>query len=72
MQGKRTKSRGFPPTQQPKDIPPEVILEGLPIVTRHKEVPRLPVMEGRRQIDDELKPSIARHELIVTKLLGLF
>ena len=72
MQGKCTKFMGLPPTQQPKDIPPEVIREVLLIVTRHKEVPRLPITEGRRQIYDELRPSIPRHELIVTKLLGLF
>ena len=72
MQGKRTKLRGLPLMQQPRDIPPEVVREGFPTITRHKEVPRLLVIEGQRQIDDELKPSIARHELIVTKLFGLF
>ena len=71
MRGKCTKLKGLPPTQQPRDILPEVVKEGLPIVTWHKEVPRLLVREGQRQIDDEPRPSIPGHELIVTKLLGL-
>ena len=72
MQSKRTKYKGLPLTQQPRDIPPEVVKEGLPIVTRHKKVPRLPITEGRKQIGDKPRPSIPRHELIITKLLGLF
>ena len=72
MQGKCIKLKGLPPMQQPRDIPSEVIRKGLPTVTRHKEVPRLPITEGQRQIDDEPRSSIPRHELIVTKLLGLF
>ena len=72
MQGKCTKLKGLPPMRQPRDIPPKVVKKGLLTVTRHKEVPTLPVTEGRRQIDDESRPSIPRHELIVTKLLGLF
>ena len=46
--GKCIKLKGLPPTQQPRDILPEVVKEGLPTVTWHKEVPRLLVTEGRR------------------------
>ena len=72
MQSKRTKYGGLPPTQQPREIPPEVIKKGLPTVTWHEKVPWLPITEGWRQIGDEPRPSIPRHKLIITKLLGLF
>ena len=72
MQSKHTKYGGLPPTQQPREIPPEVIKKDLPTVTWHEKVPWLPITEGWRQIGDEPRPSIPRHKLIITKLLGLF
>ena len=72
MHGKRTKYRGLSPTQQPRDIPLEVVKEGLLTITRHKKVPQLPVTEGRWQVNDKPRPPIPRHELITAKLLGFF
>lgn len=72
VRGKRTKLRGFPLTQQPRNIPPKVVKMGLPTITRHNEISRLLIVEGRREIDDKSRPSIPRHELIIPKLFGFF
>ena len=68
--GKLTKLRGLPLTQQPRDIPPKVIKKSLPTISRYKEISRLPVTEGRREIDDETRPFILGHKLIVAELFG--
>ena len=72
MRGECTKLRVLPTTQQPKDIPPKVVEKGLPTVTRSKKIPRFPISEGQRKIDDEPRPSIPRHKLIVPKFLRFF
>ena len=72
MGGKRTKLRGLPPAQQPKDIPPKVIKKSLPTIARHEEKPRLPITEGRWKINDEARLSILGYKLIISKLLGFF
>ena len=72
LKSKRTKQRGLPPAQQPRDVPSKVIKKCLPIVARHKKISGLPVMEGRRKISDETRLSIPRDELVIPKLLGFF
>jgi len=72
MGSKSTKLKGLLLMQQPRDVPPKVIRKGLPTITRHKEIPRLPITEGRWEVDNETRLSILGHELIIPKLLGLF
>ena len=72
MRSKRTKQRGLPPAQQPKDVHLKVIRKSLQTVARYKKISGLPVTEGRRKISDETRLSIPRYEFIIPKLLGLF
>ena len=72
MGGKRTKLRGLPPAQQPRDVPQKVIKKCLPTIARHEEKPRLPITEGRWKINDEARLSILGYKLIISKLLGFF
>ena len=72
MGGKHTKLRGFPPAQQPRDVPPKVIRKSLPTISRHEEKPRLPITEGRWKINDEARLSILGYKLVIPKLLGFF
>ena len=46
IRSERTKLRNLPPTQQLRDIPPEIVRGGLPTITQHEKVPRFPVREG--------------------------
>ena len=52
MEGKRTKLRGLPLAQQPRDVPPKVVRKSLPTMARHEEKPRLPITEGQWKIND--------------------
>ena len=72
MKSKRTKQRGLPLAQQPRDVPPKVIRKCLPTVARHKKIFGLPVTEGQQKISDETRLSIPRDELVIPKLLGFF
>ena len=72
MGGKCTKLKGLPSMQQPMDVPSKVVKQCLPTITRHEEIPRLPITEGRWEVDNEMRLSIPGYELIVPKLLGLF
>lgn len=64
--------RGLLSTQQPRDIPPKFVEKGHPTSIRNDKIPRFPVSEGRRKIDDELRPSVLRHKLIIPKFLRFF
>ena len=72
MRSKRTKQRGLPPAQQPRDVPPKVIRKSLPTIARYKKISRLLITKGRQKINNETRLSILRYELIIPKLLGLF
>ena len=72
MESKRTKLRGLPPAQQPRDVPPKVIKKSLLTIAKHEEKPRLLVMEGRWKINNETRLPIPGHKLVIPKLLGFF
>ena len=72
MKSKRTKQRGLPPAQQPRDVPPKFIRKCLPTVAQHEKIYGLPVTEGQRKISDESRLSIPRDELVIPKLHGFF
>ena len=72
MGSERTKMRGLPPTQQPRDISLKVIRKSLPTIARNEEKPRLPVTEGRWKINDETGLPIPGHKLVIPKLLEFF
>ena len=72
MGSERTKMRGLPPAQQPKDVLPKVIRNSFPTITRNEEKPRLLVTEGRWKINDETGLPIPGHKLVIPKLLEFF
>ena len=72
LKSKRTKQRGLPLTQQPRDVPPKVIRKCLLTVAQHEKISGLPVIEGRRKISDETRLSVLGDELVIPKLSGFF